>query len=386
MQTQYKITPSKAVKGMPLAARRKSRPRQLAWRAQAGTLVLTNSSEAGDLLLVLRDVKTRAEYELTVAISGATEATSLNEIVAAIQANGDWGSRLIVSDDNTLTVSYTARQANRVYEIDVDPPGSMSVTHNVVTTAGGAGIEMGTLVARGSAEGTFDAPGATTTVDQIAGLLFRTDANHFHSLENDTPSAIDLCERGKHYAIAEQIEAWMEVEEAVTESSTPYMRRAATSSVGTPGDLRASPAGTAQVATLTVVADLQNYAVAFGINGRDYSFSYNPTDGTTATDDVVDGLEDAAAAEITQRGIGSLVAASAASAAAAFTLTTAAGVVFDYVTISSFGEDTEVVAGTVSLGTADADAIDVSSILRFTGASALVDGVLLAPVMLNLQP
>lgn len=347
--------------------KREARPKQLPKLPQIGTLTLTNSSEAGDLVITIVDDETGQSYSLTVAISGATEATSLDEMVAAWRANSTFNDLASVAEDGSLVLTYTARHGGRAYTVTVDPPGSMSVTPAITQVAGGTGLEFGRLVARGSTDDTFAAVGATTTVDQIAGALFRTDANHFHSLENDTPSAVDRCELGWTYPLMLRGRMLVKVEEAVTPDSIPYMRRALTSGAGRLGGFRASPAGSTQAATLTPVQNMLTYGVAYGYLGQDYVATYSPTDATTTVADAVAGLEDA----LEQNNpTGVTVSAGGTTEA---TITAAAGTQFDYVRNVSWNLDTEAASVVVVVAAADVDAIDVSSICEFED-SAAADG------------
>lgn len=364
MQTSYSVNNSAAVAGMPVGDR-ETVARLLPLLPQITNLVLTNSSEAGDYVINVVDDATGQSYSATATISGATEATSLNEIGEAIAASGPLNNLFSYSDDNTLTGTLTARHPGRDYTITVTPPGSMATTVTITQAAGGNDIGFGRLVARGDADGEIAELDATTTASEIVGLLFRTDGNHFHSLENDTPSAEDLLARGKYLSVMQRGRCWVTVEDAVTPASTPYVRRAQTSSAGTVGALRATAAGSTQVATITAIADHGHYAVQFGYAGQDYVFSYTPTDVTTSTDDAIDGLEDAAAGVVPTG-----VSASAASATATMTLTAAAGTSFDYVRNVGFALDAEAASTTVSVAAADVDTIDVSSICEFESTAA----------------
>lgn len=369
MQTSYVMNKSVAIEGMTVGERR-SKPRTLPWLPQITQVRFTAGGLTDDVVLTVVDDLTQQSYSITTTGS-ATEATMLDNLIAGVRANGKLNDLFSATEDGVDDLVLTARHANRSYTITCT--GGPSATVPVVSDlqdAGGSKVDMGRMVVRGSEDGEFEAIGASAVLADIEGIVFRTDANHLHSLENDSASAVDQLDRGKVHSVLESGRVWVEVEEAVVPGDPVFCRRALTSGAGNLGGFRASPAGSTQVATITVVADHQNYVVEFSIDGERVSFSYNPSDGTTTTDDAVDGLEDAAAEILTARGITS-VTASAASAAASFTLTAEAGRQFDYVTVSSFGEDTEAVAGTVSVAAADVDAIDVSSIAQFeTSASA----------------
>lgn len=395
MQTTYPVAMTPALAGMPLLAPRKSRPRQLAKATQVLSLTIANGAGTDDVDIVATDTRTGQAWTLPTVTGSANEATLGAAIRAAVAADPKFNSLFTVaatqeSSGSDLILAFTCRQANRSFGI-VATGGPVSAatvsTATESTAAGGSGLAFGQLVARGTNDDEFAAMTASTTVSQIAGMLFRSDANHFHALPADfgdeSPSDSDLCLRSVHYPIAEDGEFWVTAAEAVTPASRVHVRVEG-SSVGDWGD---TPAGTAQTATFTVVADHQNYACHVGVivNGAtiDVPFSYNPTDGTTATDDVVDGLEDAAAAAITALGLGSILAASAASNAATFVITATVGYQIAYAYVDSFGEDTEAVGGTAVVTAADVDMLDVSSIARYTSTAA---AGALVKVKLQLQP
>ena len=371
MQTAYNVNQAIAVEGMPVGER-ECKPGALPWLPQI-TQIRIAASEVGDLVITVVDDLTQQSYDLTVAISGAVEATSLDEIKAAIEANGKFNDLFSVTEDGVDDALLTARHANRAYTVTTTPPGSMTAVVSTTQSSGGSGLEMGRFVARGSNDGEIAAVDSSTVLADLAGMLFRTEANHFHALENELPSDVDTTRRGDHYAILERGRVMVKVEEAVTPASTPYMRRATTSGAGRVGGLRASPAGVATT-TWTVVptVDHGHYAFEFGFAGQSYVVEYSPTDVTTAVADAIDGLYDALNATLVDAGIDGLIAT--AETATLLTLTVDAGYELDYCRNAAFGLDTEaasvVVTETVE---EDVDAIDVSSICEFE-TSAAADG------------
>lgn len=395
MQTTYASAMTPAIAGMPVLAPRHSRPRQIPKLAQILSLTITAGAGTDDVAIVATDLKTGQTWTLPTVTGSANEATLGAAIRAAVAADPKFNALFTVAattevSGSDLVLAFTARQSNRSYSITRTggPDGAAATSTSTVTqAAGGSGIAFGQLVAKGTNDDEFVAMSSTTTVADIAGFLFRSDANHFHALPADLgdelSSESDVCVRGHHYPIAEEGEFWVTVSEAVTPASRCHVRVEG-SSVGDWGD---TPAGTAQTATATVVADHQNYSAHVGIryNGVQYDIpaSYNPTDGTTATDDVVDGLEDAFAAAITAMGLTGAIAVSAASAAASFVLTATAGIEILYAHFDSFGEDTEAVGGTFVVTSADVDMLDVSSIARYTSTAA---AGALAKVKIQLQP
>lgn len=388
MQTSYLQNIRRAIKGQPLCAPRKSRARQLPWLPQISTLTVTAGALTTDLVITVVDDKSGQSYSVTVTGS-ANEATLGASLLTAWRAHARLNMLFSVanttaSSGSDLVTVFTARHANRTYTMSATGGTSATPPAFAATqAAGGALLEWGQLVAKGSGDDEFQAMTSTTTVRDIAGFLYRTDANHFHSLEADTPTAVDACRRGVHYPIAEEGEFYVQVAEDVTPNSRVYVRVEG-SNIGDWGD---TPAGTAQVATITAIADAQVYRIVAFLNvdgvRRQLEFEYAPTDGTTTTDLAIDGMEAAAAAAIIAQGLTGIVAASAASASATMTLTLTAGYAFEYVDGSAFFEDASAEAMTVSTAAADADMLDVSAICKYT-STTLSGG--LASVALRLQP
>lgn len=375
MLTAYNATHDKAIEGQPIGDWRESRPMQLPWLPQITTVTSANGAGSTDWVFTITDEETGQVYTLTVPGS-ATEATLDSNAETAFAAHPKLPSlfTLAVTSPSDVIAVFTAKHANRGYTFAVTG-GTGANTIVETQSHGGAGLEFGRFVAKASTgDKDFRALEATDDLRSIVGLLFRTDGNHFHSLENDTYSAVDACQRGKTYAIAEEGRFWMIAEDAVTPTSRVYARKATTASAGAIGRVRGTPAGVAQTATITVVADMQVYAVkaVVIVNGerRELEFQYAPTDGTTTTDDAVDGLEAAGAAAILASGLTGIVSISAASASATFTLVAAAGYQFEYVDGTAFNEDAEAEALTVAQGTQDVDTIDITAIARFESTAA----------------
>lgn len=367
MQTNYAVNQSIGVEGMDAGGHRRSVPRQLPWLPQVTTITIAAGAATDDFELTVTDDETAQSYALGTVTGDADESVLAAAIVAAIRAHGKINdlfsvvaTQAVSGSDVILTL--TARHANRSYTL-AGSGGTGAVTIADTQEHGGSGLEFGRFVVRGSGDDEFAAPGASSVAGDIVGALFRTEANHLHSLENDSPSAVDLCERGKAYAIMQDGRMLVKVEEAVTPASTPYMRRALTSSAGRLGGFRESPAGSTQVATITAIANGGFYGIEFGYLGQKYTFAYPDVDGTTTTDAAIDGLETQAALVVPTG-----VTASSASATATMTLTAAAGTQFDYV--RSLND----LSTTVSVAAADVDAIDVSSICAFE-TSADADGL-----------
>lgn len=360
MQTTYLRNQTIGLEGQPIGDR-ETRPGFLPWLAQQ-TQIRIASSEAGDLVITIADDDTAQSWDLTVAISGAVEATSLDEMLAAWRANGQFNALASVTEDGAEDLEIVFRSHNRAYTVTTVPPGSMTAVVSEVQAPGGAGLEFGRMVARGSGDMEIQQVSATTEIADLFGFLFRTDANHFHSLENDTPTAVDATDRGRHYAHITKGRALVKVEEAVTPASEVWMRRALTSSAGRLGGFRVSAVGGQESHTVVPVINLIHYGFEFGWRGRHYTAAYHPTDATTSVEDAIDGLFAA---------LGTVSGLTFSESATLLTIQTAAGEKLDYIRNSSAALDadtlTVAVAETVA---ADADAINISAIAEYESTAA----------------
>jgi hypothetical protein len=369
MQTQYNVLPEIGVEGLTQGPR-SSRPRTLPQLAQITLLTVTAGGETDDLVVTVVDDETGQSYSFT-ATGSATEATLLTNALAAFAAHDQLPLMFSLAGevDTDVLLTFSAKHSNRTYTFSAtggtataDPVASS------VQAAGGDGLEFGRFVARGSADYEFAAPGASTTVADLLGVLFRTDANHFRLTDGDTAASVDKCARGKTYSIAEQCRMLFKVEDAVAPGDTPYMRRAGT---GRLGGLRATPDGDEQTTVLSAfVADLATYTATLRHRGVTYHASYTPTDGTTAVADAIDGLFDSlvdavGGATPAANGIGLTITEDATT----LTIVADAGTAIDDLVVG-YGLDTEAPAATVTIGSADVEAIDVSSICSFESSAA----------------
>lgn len=355
-----------------------SRPYVLPQRAQITTFTLADGSPAASeaWTIVCTDVDTGQQFTLSFT-SGATVALTLAALTAAASI-GKFRDLFTAVDDAATVATWTAKHRGKTYSFTTTVGGGSATNVAAVTQTAidynGAGLPFGRAVVRGSGDNEMAEISATSVASDIVGVLYLTDANTLHSFDNDSLTAVDLCERGSMQRVLARGCFLALVEEAVTPASRVWVRRALTSGAGALGRFGDNPAGSTQVATITVTADKRLYAVkaSMVINGvaRTLTFEYAPTDDTTTTDDAIDGLEDAAAAAITAQGFTGFVTASAASASATMTLTAATGTEFEYVDGTAFGLDAEVEVLTVSVAAGDADMIDCSAIFAYESSAA----------------
>lgn len=369
-QTSYAVNPARGVEGLCMGPR-KSRSKILPWLAQITTVTTANGAATTDWAITVVDDETGQSYTVTATGSG-TEATLDANMEAAFAAHDVLRNlfTLGVTSVSDVVATFTAKHANRSYTFSATG-GTGANTVSVTQAAGGSGLAFGRLVARGATADEFAAVGASTTVGQILGGLFRTEGNSFRPTDsnNDNAAALDLCERGRTYEIMEEGRMMMIAEDAVTFGGPIFMRRALTGSTGALGRVRATETGaTGEILTFTPTVDHMVYGFEYGYNGRHYTVVYQATDNTTAVDVAADGLADAAAD-------GDHADVTVAATATTVTLTLPVGATFDYARTSTWGLDTEATSGTTVLSAGDADAIDISSIASFeesAGAGELV--------------
>lgn len=379
MQVSFNTNPDLAVEGQLAGQDKvKTTPRSLALLPQITRVRFTAGSETDDTVLTVTDVETGKQWTVT-GTGSATEATMLDNLMTAFLANYELSQEFTATEDGVDDFVLTARHTNREYTVTCT--GGPSTTPPAVTNtqeAGGSGIPFGVLVAKGSTDLSFQAIDASTVLADIAGALYRTEANTFHSLENDNAADLDLTERGWHYPILEEGVIWVKVEDAVTPSSSVFVRRAQTAGAGTVGKFRGTAAGTAQVSTVAPTVNHQHYAFSFEFEGEQFDISYTATDATTAVADAIDGLYDNVVEQLTAAGIETVVVASESDTL--LTLTVAAGREIKNLRNAAHGLDTEAVSCVVTQGAADVDTIDVSSICEYL-TTAAADG--LAMVKIN---
>lgn len=232
MQTQYKLHEDPAVEGQPVGDR-KSRPMALPWLPQITEIVIADGSPAASEPWTIDFANEKTGQVFTLAFtSGASLAATLDNLVAAVAANAKIRDLFTVTEDGVDTAEFTARHANVPYTVTVTPGGSATATPTDTQDAGGAGVEFGRLVKRGADDETYEAVAAGTTLAQVVGVLFRTDGNHFHPLENDGPAVVDTSRRGDTMAIMYEGRFMAKVEDAVTPTSTAYLRIAGTGRIG----------------------------------------------------------------------------------------------------------------------------------------------------------
>lgn len=361
MQISYSVNPDRAVEGMPIGDR-ESVPRLLPLSYQVTTLTVANP-QAGANVLSVTDVASGQVYELSFTSTAAT-ATTVDAIVAAAAINGEFRNLFSVVDTSSTVATATAKHAGREYTFELTTAfGTTTVTPaDTVEHDASSSLSMGRMVCRGSGDGEISALGASTSLQQLEGIVFRTDANHFHDLE-ELPSDSDVLAAGKYLSVMQKGRLWVQVEDAVTPASSVFVRRAQTSSVGAVGRFRGSAAGGQQSYTFTPSAiNLPGYGFEFDYQGVHYTALYLG-DGSTTVAQACDGLV---------QDLGSISGLTISDGATEVTIQTAAGTELE--NVRNLASHTDVPVDSVDIAESvgeDIDTIDVSSICSFeTSASA----------------
>lgn len=225
-QTSYQTTLDRGVEGMAMAVRQ-SRPLTLPSLAEATRLTVTAGSDTDDLVVTIVDDETGQSYSFT-ATGNATEATLLANTLAAFAESDQLPMLFDLAGQvsTNILLDFTAKHANRSYTITATggtnagtPPAAAKTT-----TAGGSGVPFGRFVAFGDEYGEFDALDSGSAVGDIAGVLFRTDGNHFRSTDSDGPSVSDLASRGRTYSIMEEGRVLLQAEGTMTKGAGLHVR------------------------------------------------------------------------------------------------------------------------------------------------------------------
>jgi hypothetical protein len=324
----------------------------LPWLPQITQVRFTAGGLTTDTEWSITNDETGEVHEVT-GTGSATEATMLDNALAALVADPNINALFSITEDGVDDVVLTARHRNKSYTIAVT--GGPSATVPVVSTeqaAGGAKLPFG-FVALDSDR--YLVPlSATTELEDLAGILRYADTGYWRESWEDTAIAVD---RGKQYPAVHEGRGWAPYAGSAPSTGSIYLRRALTAGAGTVGELLAAPAGSAQVSTYTPVADVAVYGFSYGYNGDDFSVVFQPTDATTTVALACDGL---VAQGILTQPTGVVISDSTT----AVTITTAAGTALDYLRPMTSSLDALTASGAASVGTADVDTIDISSIVK----------------------
>lgn len=303
---------------------------------------------------------TVVDHEVVRAAGAPANATAAAVALAAlINADADLMNH-VAATPSTTNVVLTFLHPNVVYPVTATASSGTTNTLTETQAPGGSAIPYGRFVApTGTASDGAQPIRALTsadTEDDIVAITARPIAQHPNA-GSELASAVDGIPAGKMGdGFYDGLVYMRNNGDADAAMGGPVHVVIATTGGDEVGEARSDADGGTQVATITAIADHQNYVVRAGVRVdgelRILEWSYDPTDGTTATADIVDGLEAAGAAAITAQGFTGIVSISAASADPTFTLTAAAGYRFEFVDGSAFGEDTEAEALTVSLAAA----------------------------------
>lgn len=223
MQIAYNVNNDVALEGARYGTDHDYLPLSLPWLNQITDVVLAVPT-IGNMTIDVTHVKSGQTWSLTVALSSVVLATSLDEIVAAWEADGELRNLADISEDGTDTFTLDFRQGDQEYTFVFTMPGSMTATPTNSQDSGGSGIELGRFVALSATSGEFRALTSTDVAANIAGVLPYSAGNHFRQDLNGDASAVDLCDRGRTYDIARRGGFYMVAEEPLAIGDSLFVR------------------------------------------------------------------------------------------------------------------------------------------------------------------
>ncbi len=370
-QYTYAMQPPIGVEGQLWGTAHESRPYELPQRAQITTFTLADGSPAAgeDWTIVATDVDTGQTFTLEFE-SGASVAATLAALTAAASV-GQFRNLFSVVDDAATVATWAARNKGKVYSFVTTVGGGTGTnTAAVATTAidyDAVGLPFGRAVVRGTGDMEMAEIGASSVCADIVGVLFRTDANAFHSFEADSLSDSDFCERASMQRVLCRGTFLALVEEAVTPASRVWIRRALTGGTGALGRFGDAPdaADGAELWTMTPTAAENQFVILVRVtlaNGdvQSVPLDAGEPDGSTTATEICDGWRTAFAAAQAD----GLLAGLAAGGTTTLTLTAPVGIDF---TVSNIGEG---VVATVETTNAAPDKIDCSAIFAYESSAA----------------
>lgn len=355
MITSYAVHPAAAVAWNPQGEPKRQRTADVPSVAGVWQVRFTAGALTTDVSWSVTDDETGQVYTVT-STGSATEATMLDNALAALQASEIGRKLFTLTEDGVDDVVFTARHKNRAYTIVATggPSATAPATSELTAPSGPPRLSYG-FMARGSGARECAAISATTALSDLIGVLHRNEARALRQLP-DVADAVEAptISLNREY---DSLPIPYESGSAPTAGGSVFLRRALTSGAGTVGYIRGAVAGSAQVSTYTPVADMLAYGFAYGYGGADYIVQFHPTDGTTTVALACDGL-------VADGIINQPTGVEITDSTTAVTITTAAGTALDYLRPFGATLDAATAAGAVSVGASDIDTIDVSSIVE----------------------
>lgn len=210
MQTVYNVNRDRAQEGQTVGPRMAA-PFTLPVLPQVTDVVIADGTPAAGetWTFAVTDDKSEQQYSVDF-LSGVDLPTTLDNMVAALQLSPKLNDLFSYTEDGVDTLTATARNAGEPYTFAVTPGGSATATPSITQASGGTEAEVGLMFARAGA-GEFRPLASGDTVADFAGILFRTDANHFQDFD-EAPTAVASVDRGRTMSLMEEGRVWVLLE------------------------------------------------------------------------------------------------------------------------------------------------------------------------------
>lgn len=232
MQTQYDVNQALAIAGMPHGAKRESVDLTLAALPQIDTITIADASAAAGETWTIQATNTRTNQVFALAfLSGVDLPTTLDNAVAALAGDGKLNDLFSYAEDGATVLTATSRIASESYTWATTPGGSATAVVATTQAAIGADVPLGIMIADGTEYLDGRVLDGADAVANLAGVLFRTDANNFQ--EYDEPvSAVAGIKRGRTMSIMEEGRVWVEIEDAAARGGDVFVRRSGSGVLG----------------------------------------------------------------------------------------------------------------------------------------------------------
>jgi hypothetical protein len=354
MITSHSVHPAAAVAWNPQGEPRRQRTADVPSVAGVWQVRFTAGNETTNVSWSVTDIETGQVYIVT-STGSATEATMLDNALAALQASEIGRKLFTITEDGVDDVVFTARHKNRDYDIVATggPSATAPATSELTAPSGPPRLSYG-FMARGSGARECAAIGASTALADLIGVLHRNEARALRQLPDvdDAVQAVTISLNREYDSLPIPYESGS----APSAGGSVFLRRALTSGAGTVGWIRGSAAGTGATYTATpAAANLLAYGFEFGFRGRHYSAAVEG-DGSTTVAQAVTAL-------VAQ--LGSISGLTITDSTTTVTIACDGAEDLDYIREThrsgDSGAATVTIANTVA---ADIDTIDVSSIVE----------------------
>lgn len=189
--------------------------------AQISVLTVGGTASAGDYVITATGPDGEVVTATFTRVAETNDGIS-DGLLAAVNDDDAWANIAEASDSGTDELTLTFVHPGRVYTIVTSAPGTGTLVSANSQNAGGTDIELGVVVAEGSADDLAAIVDAATVDDDFAGIVVRgidalvNDFGEGGGTPNYGPdSAMSVLRRG---------ECWVLVEDAVTKGGDVFVR------------------------------------------------------------------------------------------------------------------------------------------------------------------